>query len=98
MYALKFLRARICVLIGTKIQEDSALCDVRLVNQTNGFSDPLSSHKQNRETLFILKIKASLTVHRDDIPPNLLLLMPPSLWSRNPTLFFLLVFLTVLGD
>lgn len=56
MYALKFLRARICVLIGTKIQENSALCDVRLVNQTNGFSDPLSSHKQNRETLFILKI------------------------------------------
>lgn len=59
MHVLKFLRARICVLIGTKIQENSALCDIWLVNQTNGFSGPLSSHKQNRETLFILKIKAS---------------------------------------
>ena len=96
MYALKFLRARICVLIGTKIRKNSALCDIRLVSQTNGFFGPL--FKQNRETLFILKIKASLIVHRDDIPPNLLLLNPPALWSLNPSLFFLLVFLTVLGD
>lgn len=87
MYTLKILRTRIFILTGTKIQK-SAPCDIRLVNETNGFSGPSSSYQQNDEIFFILRTKASLTVHHDDVPPCCFSCLPP-LWSLDSALFFL---------
>ena len=96
MYTLKILRTRIFILTGTKIQKKSALCDIRLVNETNGFSGPSSSYQQNDEIFLILRTEASLTVHRDDVPPYCFSCLPP-LWSLDSALFFLPV-LFLLGD
>ena len=96
MYTLNILRTRIFILTGTKIQKKSALCDIRLVNETNGFSGPSSSYQQNDEIFLILRTEASLTVHRDDVPPCCFSCLPP-LWSLDSALFFLPV-LFLLGD
>ena len=96
MYTWKILRRRIFIVTGTKIQRKSALCDIRLVNETNGFSGPSSSYQQNGEMFFVLKTKASLTVHHEDVPPCCFSCLPP-LWPLNSALFFLLV-LFLLGD
>ena len=96
MYTLKILRTRIFILTGTKIQKKSALCDIRLVNETNGFSGPSSSYQQNDEIFLILRTEASLTVHRDDVPLCCFSCLPP-LWSLDSALFFLPV-LFLLGD
>ena len=91
-YTWKILRTRIFILTGTKIQRKSALCDIRLVNETNGFSGPSSSYRQNDEIFSFWRPKHhSLSTVRMSHPaashaslpvaPELCFIFPPSSFS-----------------